>query len=397
MKNLILPLSLFLFSTTTLTAQYNSDNLVVKQELAFERFSVEKLRIYPITANRVFLEAHKNVGNYKPLKNGLSDGTVKILERGAAANSEIPVSEAQPLGRVMENAEDANPQANVAVNNLNDSHVQHRRHVQANLNRDEVRHEEPVLDEVVQTQQTNIRTVNGGGGSDQVNTLYIQNNGKDTVFIMAGEVVKGGKQDRVIAMDMIIPPNSQPIDLSVFCVEHGRWTYGGNEAADGFTGHANVANTSVRKAAIVQKDQSAVWGKVEEVTVANKATSSTGTLNALEKNVDYQKELSAYERKFADLPASAPSIIGVVAVTGNRIIGCDMFATPDLFRNAFPDLLKSYASEAITSGEQVRISNETVNKYITDILDESQQRARVSEKGQMFEQSGTKMHISTFD
>lgn len=245
--------------------------------------------------------------------------------------------------------------------------------------------------------QLNLDESNGGGGaSDEVNKLYIQNTGKDSVFIMAGEVVKGGKQDRVIAMDMVIPPNSEPIDLSVFCVEHGRWTYDGSAAADGFTGHANVANTSVRKAAVVSKNQSEVWSKVEEVTTANDAQTSTGTLNALEKDADYQRELKEYEAKFGTVPTSIPSVIGLVAVTGNRVIGCDMFATPDLFRNAFPDLLKSYASEAITSGAKVTISQDAVDKYIANILDESKQKERVEENGQMFKRGTRTLHINAF-
>ena len=39
---------------------------------------------------------------------------------------------------------------------------------------------------------------------------------------MAGEVVKGGKQDRVIAQDVVLAPG-ETIDLNAFCVEKNRW------------------------------------------------------------------------------------------------------------------------------------------------------------------------------
>ncbi len=413
MKKFVLSAVLVVCALPVAWAQYNPSNLSLKTEMAVEQFSFEKLRIYPITANRVFIEAHKSFGNYKPLKSGLEDGSVKIIEQGAAATIHNPTpSELGIIPSTVPTQTDPAMQPN--ANHVDaDAHViryEHQQQMQQG-SRSQIRatsnNENSPLEEQQVVQQLrinnstafqNIAQLDGGGASDAVNNLYIQNNGQDSVFIMAGEVVKGGKQDRVIAMDMVIPPHSEPIDLSVFCVEHGRWTYGGGSdaMADGFTSQAAVANTSVRKAAIVEKDQSQVWSKVAEVTTANKAQTSTGTLNALENSADYQKELQAYLNKFGELPSSATSVIGVVAVTGDRVIGCDMFATPDLFRNAFPDLLKSYASEAITSGAKVSISNAAVDKYIANILDESKQKERVLQNGQMYEQGGKKMHISTF-
>ncbi len=61
-------------------------------------------------------------------------------------------------------------------------------------------------------------------GGDQVNTLVLVNNSRQPLLLLAGEIVTGGKQDRVIAKDRIVPAGSDPIDLSVFCIEPGRWT-----------------------------------------------------------------------------------------------------------------------------------------------------------------------------
>jgi len=57
--------------------------------------------------------------------------------------------------------------------------------------------------------------------SAQVNQLALINNSKRPLLLLAGEIVAGGKQDRVIGMDRIVPPESDPIDLNVFCVEPG--------------------------------------------------------------------------------------------------------------------------------------------------------------------------------
>jgi hypothetical protein len=57
----------------------------------------------------------------------------------------------------------------------------------------------------------------------QVNQLVLVNNSKRPLLLLAGEIVTGGKQDRVIGKDRIVPAESEPVDLSVFCVEPGRW------------------------------------------------------------------------------------------------------------------------------------------------------------------------------
>jgi hypothetical protein len=64
---------------------------------------------------------------------------------------------------------------------------------------------------------------NPGDGAE-VNRLVLVNNSKRPLILLAGEIVTGGKQDRVIGKDRLVPAESDPIDLSVFCVEPGRWT-----------------------------------------------------------------------------------------------------------------------------------------------------------------------------
>ena len=66
------------------------------------------------------------------------------------------------------------------------------------------------------------RTPHQNSGA-QVNQLVLVNNSKRPLILLAGEIVTGGKQDRVIGKDRIIPAESDPVDLGVFCVEPGRW------------------------------------------------------------------------------------------------------------------------------------------------------------------------------
>jgi hypothetical protein len=115
---------------------------------------------------------------------------------------------------------------------------------------------------------------------DQVNTLVLVNNSKRPLLLLAGEIVTGGKQDRVIAKDRIVPAGGDPIDLSVFCIEHGRWT----ESSEKFGATAKTSTGSfmvqptVRQEAMVAKDQQQVWNSVNGAisTMATAAATPTG-------------------------------------------------------------------------------------------------------------------------
>ena len=74
-----------------------------------------------------------------------------------------------------------------------------------------------------------------------MNTLVLVNNSKRPLLLLAGEIVTGGKQDRVIAKDRIVPAGGDPIDLSVFCIEHGRWT----ESSEKFGATAKTSTSHI--------------------------------------------------------------------------------------------------------------------------------------------------------
>jgi hypothetical protein len=63
----------------------------------------------------------------------------------------------------------------------------------------------------------------------QVNELQIENSGSEPVFIQSGDIVKGGKQDRVLTASLLLPPHSGRVGIASFCVEQGRWSARGAE------------------------------------------------------------------------------------------------------------------------------------------------------------------------
>lgn len=235
-----------------------------------------------------------------------------------------------------------------------------------------------------------IREANDG----EVNTLQIENTSRDTVMILSGEVVQGGKQDRMVAQDVILYPKSKK-NLAVYCVEHGRWRP--KDSGMEFKKYYTISSNEIRKAAVVKKDQQEVWNKVAETTEKNKANTSTGTLTALKESGEFDNELKKYVDYFERLIANENDVIGVVAVSGNSVLGCDMFATHELLKEHYHNLVNSYATEAITTGTNVQISYDQVSQYLDKIiLDEQKQDSEIQKKGTMLKDGKKKLHISTF-
>src|SRR5271155_4579186 len=106
----------------------------------------------------------------------------------------------------------------------------------------------------------------------QVNQLVLVNRGKKPLLLLAGEVVSGGKQDRIIGKDRIIPIGAQPLPLDVFCVEHSRWTSGGNT----FAAAKTMVHPTVREQAVIDQDQNKVWAAVRGDAVGSGSGGGVG-------------------------------------------------------------------------------------------------------------------------
>jgi len=194
----------------------------------------------------------------------------------------------------------------------------------------------------------------GSGGV--VNRLVLVNNSDRPLLLLAGEVVTGGKQDRVIGVDRIVPPKSEPVDLSVFCVEPGRWV----ASSEHFTSmNSAMAQPSVRMPAMAARDQHRVWDSVglaatEMAAAAPQAGSAIGGTTSYAKvmqNPDVEKKVASVAADYDSLWRELRKVgaKGVVVAINGRITWADVFASTDLLEKYWQKLIRSYAAESLTN------------------------------------------------
>lgn len=231
-------------------------------------------------------------------------------------------------------------------------------------------------------------------GSATVNSLQVKNTSQDTIYLMQGEVIIGGKQDRILAQDLLVPPGAS-MDIAAFCVEHGRWS----EQATGadFKGTKGVAAQEVRKAAAVSKQQGQVWDAVARMVQVSATRTSTGSYAHMVDDKTFNADREKYRERLVGLPATCVGVVGVVAVIGGKVIGCDILATEDLFRQAYPQLIDAYIAEALTSGAPVTMEATAVQDYFTSLFgDESQLEQKIGGNGSLFKSKGHTYRLSAF-
>ncbi len=178
-----------------------------------------------------------------------------------------------------------------------------------------------------------------GGGS--VPTVVIKNIGGKPIYIMAGEVVVGGKQDRMISFDILIPASTE-MEVSVKCVEHGRW----HGRSMKFKSAEAVGSSNVRLA-LQFKGQGEVWSEVAEVAQKHGAETSSGTYKAVITSKDVEERSNPYlEVMKAGLKEK--DMVGMIMALNGKVVCVDIFANPKFFAKVKDKLLKAYVLDAIS-------------------------------------------------
>jgi hypothetical protein len=230
---------------------------------------------------------------------------------------------------------------------------------------------------------TGYRPVSGA----EVNRLVLVNNSDRPLLLLAGEVVTGGKQDRVIGVDRIVPPKSDPVDLSVFCVEPGRWV----ASSEHFGSMSSaMAQPSVRLPTMAARDQHQVWSHVASAnagmaaaapmadSVGGPAGRGTTSYAKVMQNPEVEKRVASVASNYDGLLHELRKVgaTGVVVAVNGNITWADVFASTDLLERYWQKLIRSYAAESLTT---VRKGGEADQKSAQAFIDHLQGNREVSE------------------
>lgn len=246
-----------------------------------------------------------------------------------------------------------------------------------------------------------------------VGQLRIKNLSEDVVFVQSGDIVKGGKQDRTIQHDLILPSKSDFVTINSFCVESGRWCKRGREDADHFQASSHYLSSKDLRMAAKSGHQHEVWREV--ANVQHKSALNAGvplsrvqgeSVSSLELTLDtdqVKESTETYINDLSGITAEKDDVVGYAFSINGKMNSIDLYSSNSLFQKMWPKLIRAAAVEAFTESnhgkdfatptcEDVKVCMEDVGKYQARDLGVNG-RAKVviqeSAKGVLFETRDT--------
>ncbi|HUW57879.1 MAG TPA: DUF6569 family protein [Planctomycetota bacterium] len=180
-----------------------------------------------------------------------------------------------------------------------------------------------------------------GGGS--VPVLQAQNRSDRWAFVMSGELVAGGKQNRALRSDALLPPHSTTwFNLPVYCIEQHRWNSGAR------FGSAKAAAPNTLRSGLNQGyDQARVWTEAARAQKAAGVSSSTGDVTVLYTDDRTAKQVDEIARRLIRL-IPRRQYVGLVVARGPHIVSADLFANSSLYSRLYEKVIRSHAVEVLS-------------------------------------------------
>lgn len=214
--------------------------------------------------------------------------------------------------------------------------------------------------------------------TEQVNLLEVENVSEVfDVFIQGGDLVKGGMQDRLISVSVIVPRMSGRVPVESFCVESGRWSARGSESQQRFApANERISSKELKLAAMRDRSQSEVWERVAEAQSAmclslNVDVSDTDSPSSFLLSIEHdavRSSVSDYADAIANEISRFENAVGFAFAVDGEISGCDVYATRDLFRKSSDKLLRAACAEAVSVGSRTDSRTVTADVVYTFLM-----------------------------
>jgi hypothetical protein len=218
--------------------------------------------------------------------------------------------------------------------------------------------------------------------TSDVNELEVENLSKEfDVFIQSGDIVKGGKQDRVLAVSIIIPARSGRVSIQAFCVESGRWTKRGSEDSTKFnSSNDRIVTKELKIAANAARSQQEVWDKVSDaqarlsktVGAPVAATESSSSLQLSLENKEVAQNVDDYIKALNGMISGKTDVIGYAFAINGRINSADVYVSNALFKKVWLKMLKAAATEAVAESRSVRLAAPVKADSVKSFIDDAE-------------------------
>ncbi len=218
--------------------------------------------------------------------------------------------------------------------------------------------------------------------TSNVNELEVENLSKEfDVFIQSGDIVKGGKQDRVLAVSIIIPARSGRIRIDAFCVESGRWQKRGNEEAGKFSSsNDRIVTKELKIAANATRSQQEVWASVSDAQAKLsknvggdvKSDTSGSSLQLSLENGKVAASVDEYVKALNKIADGKSDVIGYAFAINGKLNSADVYVSNALFKKLWPRMLKATATEAVAESRGVRLAEPVKASAVTEMIVDSE-------------------------
>lgn len=233
----------------------------------------------------------------------------------------------------------------------------------------------------------------GSASTENVHWLRLNNRSDKTLYISSGETFSGGRQDRMVSADTLLRPTGRDQYIPVMCIEEGRWSEKERKIV-----YVDYADVALRRVLDRSHNQVLVWKEVLAQLDSAGVKAPTLAYHAFQQNKTIVAKEDEYLRFFSDRLRNADSsIIGIICVTGGRVIGSDIFRDRNMFFDELEPLLRGYIREAVLRGSEPVLPDKDIKLYMDKILtNEKMQDDYCRKNGKIFRDAGRVIHVTSY-
>ncbi|HEX8332534.1 MAG TPA: DUF6569 family protein [Segetibacter sp.] len=247
------------------------------------------------------------------------------------------------------------------------------------------------LSDAMQKRMIKVKEIKYNGGSD-LNLLEVVNTSKSPILVNSGELLSGGKQDRMVGETKLIPPGKEKHYLKVFCIEKGRW-----DNKPRVFKHRGRASAELRKTMDISNRQAKIWKNIDSSSASSNKKLETGAFlklfnDSLRTDTGY---INFFTRKYRQTDSL---FAGFVAVTGNQIISCELYTSTKLSNSSFREMLNTFVFSAVTKGSRPLMTNDRVRDFLDKFLiSEAIQKAYIPGHGKLHKYNNRLIHLTAYN